>query len=94
MAEVGDLDELLASKGNIEEFQFILNKVCELNKSGKIAGRKIIAQLSDSFNYPLSEEKVRLRTDTLAKLGLLSKHKGRSGMLLTPKGLDFLKNSL
>lgn len=88
-----NIDEFLAAKGNLDEFFFIMYKIYEFNKLGKAIGRKLISKLSNSFNYPLTEEKIRFRVDTLADLGLLGKCKGRSGMHLTLKGIDYIKNN-
>ncbi|MFZ5352793.1 MAG: sigma-54 interaction domain-containing protein [Bacillota bacterium] len=82
----------LSCKGIVDEFIFILRTVHNHNMQGKSIGRKAISELSSEEFVYLSEEQIRTRTNTLSELGLLVKSKGRSGMHITIKGINLIKN--
>ncbi len=83
--------EKLCAAGNPDEYLFILAAVQRCNKDRVPAGRKAISAGSRHLPFPMTEEQVRSRTDTLSQLGLLVKPKGRSGMHLTRKGAALLQ---
>lgn len=86
------LTEKLCSRGVLEEFLFIMKKIYEFNKNGKSIGRKMISELSRDFDYFMTEEQIRKRTDILMDLELLVKTRGRTGMLLSLKGSNYIES--
>ena len=92
-ASPNHITEKLCSKGILEEFLFIMKAIYDQNKKGKSIGRKAISDLSKEFNYIMTEEQIRKRTDILMNLDLLVKAKGRTGMLLSLNGVNFIENN-
>lgn len=85
--------EKLVGKKQEEEFVFLLDAIRRYNDSGKGVGRKTLSQLSRDFKYNLSEDQIRNRTDMLMDMGFLIKSRGRAGMQISLKGMEFLKNA-
>jgi sigma-54 dependent transcriptional regulator, acetoin dehydrogenase operon transcriptional activator AcoR len=82
----------LCTRGNIDEFNFILRTIYEHNHKGGIFSRKTVSELAkDKFPY-MTEDRVRRRSDILQDMGLISKGPGRSGMRLTLEGIKYVEN--
>jgi DNA-binding NtrC family response regulator len=92
-SEALGLSEKLMGKKQEEEFVFLLDIIQQYNDSGKSIGRKILSALSRDFKYNLSEDQIRNRTDMLMEMDLLVKSRGRMGMQISSKGIEFLKNA-
>lgn len=88
--KMDDIYKLLKSKGNIEEFNFILEKICQQNKLNIPVGRKWLSEQSTDEHYFITEEQIRHRCNILEDLELISKPKGPRGMRLTAKGKIYL----
>jgi transcriptional regulator with PAS, ATPase and Fis domain len=84
--------EKLVSKGQDDEFMFLLANICNFNESGECIGRKKLSELSSKFKYELSEDQIRSRTNILLELGLLVKPRGRTGMQISKKGKEILNS--
>jgi transcriptional regulator with PAS, ATPase and Fis domain len=80
----------LSNKGPLSEYIFIMKSIYKYNKLGKPIGRKTISELTKDFDYFMTEEQIRKRTDTLMDLDLLVKTRGRTGMLLSMRGNDYI----
>jgi transcriptional regulator with PAS, ATPase and Fis domain len=93
-ASPNNITEKLCSKGVLEEFLFIMKTIHDHNIKGKSIGRKAISDMSKDFDYMMSEEQVRKRTDILMNLDLLIKNKGRTGMLLSMRGKVYIESKL
>lgn len=65
---------------------FILKKIYELNRSGKTAGREILAKMSEGTDYKMTQYEIRGRLDKLERMGLVTKNRGKRGTRLTNKG--------
>ncbi|MGE5676465.1 MAG: sigma-54 interaction domain-containing protein [Pseudomonadota bacterium] len=75
------------------EFVFLLDTIQRYNASGRSIGRKLLSELSKDYRYFLTEDQVRSRTDLLTEMGLLMKYRGRSGMQISKKGIEFLNGN-
>jgi sigma-54 dependent transcriptional regulator, acetoin dehydrogenase operon transcriptional activator AcoR len=85
-------DAVLCTRGNIDEFNFILRTIYEYNRKGRIFSRKTVSELAkDKFPY-MTEDRVRRRSDILQGMGLISKGAGRCGMRLTLEGIKYVEN--
>lgn len=81
--------EVEQKKPNIyisEEELFILKKIEELNREGRIAGREILSHETKSTRYEMTKYQMRGRLDKLEQNGLIVKKRGRHGTALTDKG--------
>ena len=76
-----------------DDLQFILQTIHEYQKKAEAIGRKKIAEHSQSRPFPLSEQQIRKRMDTLEQLGYITKSKGRGGTKLTRDGLHHLSTT-
>lgn len=86
--------EELSAKGSLSEYIYILRTIYEYNKMGKSIGRKTLSEHSKTFDYYISEEQIRKRTDHLMELDLLLKSKGRTGMLLSIRGKRYIEGKI
>jgi transcriptional regulator with PAS, ATPase and Fis domain len=89
-----NIAEKLSTKGALPEFLFIMRTLYEYNSLGKSIGRKKISALTQNFDYLMTEEQIRKRTDILMDLDLLVKTRGRTGMLLSMKGKNYIEDKL
>jgi transcriptional regulator with PAS, ATPase and Fis domain len=83
--------EMIVSNVQRDEYVFILEKIRDYNECGRAISRKRLSQLSKEYRYVLTENQIRTRTDALMEMGLLFKSKGRAGMQLSVKGVEFLQ---
>lgn len=90
-SELDEINDYLSSKGNIEDFHFIMGKILERNKLDKSVGRKWISDQSIEHCHFMTEEQIRFRSDILEELKLISKGKGPMGMRLTDDGIRYIK---
>jgi sigma-54 dependent transcriptional regulator, acetoin dehydrogenase operon transcriptional activator AcoR len=88
-----NITEKLCGKGVLKDFLFIMKLIYEYNKKGQSIGRKTISVLSTTHEYFLTEEQIRKKTDILMDLNLLVKTRGRTGMLLSLRGTNFIENN-
>jgi len=88
-----NLTEKLCSKGVLSDFIFIMKAIYEYNKKGLSIGRKTISDLSENHDHYMTEEQVRKKTDLLMELDLLVKTRGRTGMLLSLRGLNYIESN-
>ncbi|MDF2892384.1 MAG: Fis family transcriptional regulator [Clostridia bacterium] len=89
-----NIAEKLSTKGALSEFLFIMRTLYEYNSLGKSIGRKKISALTQNFDYFMTEEQIRKRTDILMDLDLLVKTRGRTGMLLSMRGKNYIEDQL
>lgn len=95
MAQSSDsITEKLCMRGTLDEFHFIMKQIYQHSKSGKSIGRQTLSQLSKNYEYFMSEEQIRNRTDILMELDLLVKTRGRTGMLLSLRGNNYIESLL
>lgn len=87
------ITEKLCNKGALKDFIFIMKLILEYNKKGQSIGRKTISDLSIAHDHIMTEEQIRKKTDTLMDLDLLVKTRGRTGMLLSLRGINFIESS-
>lgn len=73
-----------------EEFRSLLQFIKELNLSGKSAGRPQLSLMMAHTSNPLSEQQIRLRLKELEQQGLVVVRRGRSGTMITQKGIEAL----
>ncbi len=76
---------------NLSETLYILEVLTEAQKSGKILGRRSIAELSRKKYKYLSEMKIRSILYKLKSFGLIIVLKGRGGTRITENGIRFLE---
>lgn len=82
-----DMEEGSYSEEMLEKDQvFILKKIYELNRSGKTAGREILARMSEGTDFEMTQYEVRGRLDKLERMGLITKDRGKRGTRITSKG--------
>jgi hypothetical protein len=89
-----NIAEKLSTKGALSEFLFIMRTLYEYNRLGKSIGRKKISALTQNFDYFMTEEQIRKRTDILMDLDLLVKTRGRTGMLLSMRGKNYIEEQI
>jgi transcriptional regulator with PAS, ATPase and Fis domain len=71
---------------NIDEEQlFILRKIDQINKNGKLVGRELLSSETIGTEYEITKYQMRSRLDKLEKLGLVIKKRGRHGTILTDR---------
>ncbi|RKD33511.1 sigma 54-interacting transcriptional regulator [Thermohalobacter berrensis] len=73
-----------------EEQKFILKKIYELNKQGKVVGREKLAKTTKGTQYEMTKYQMRGRLDKLERMGLIIKKKGKHGTILSNKGEQIL----
>lgn len=87
------ITEKLCSKGALKDFIFIMKLILDYNKKGQSIGRKTISDLSINHDHIMTEEQIRKKTDKLMDLDLLVKTRGRTGMLLSLRGINFIESN-
>ena len=87
-----NITEKLCNTGVLKDFLFIMKLIHEYNKKGQSIGRRTISDLSTNHDHFMTEEQIRKKTDKLMDLDLLVKTRGRTGMLLSLRGANFIEN--
>ncbi len=63
-----------------------------INEQNLNIGRKGIAEMLTKYNIFLGEQEVRNYLLELQNKGLVEIRRGRGGTIITPKGIDYLRN--
>ncbi|WP_226085885.1 sigma 54-interacting transcriptional regulator [Mesobacillus sp. S13] len=74
-----------------EEYKTLLQFIKELNSAGKSAGRPQLSLMMSNTSSPLTQQQIRLRLKELEQQGLVTVRRGRSGTMITQKGMEELE---
>ncbi|MBT2693651.1 sigma 54-interacting transcriptional regulator [Bacillus sp. ISL-55] len=75
-----------------EEYRTLLQFIKQLNLAGKSSGRPQLSLMMSNTSNPLSEQQIRLRLKELEHQGFVVVRRGRSGTMITQKGLEALEH--
>lgn len=78
--------ESLNAMGNAREFLALLEELIQTKKNGERIGRESLQRKLESKGIHLSEQQVRLRLESLQKLGCIKSGSGRRGSFITSEG--------
>ncbi len=86
-----DVDQKIPYDYIGEEELFILKRINQLSKKGKIVGRELLSRETAGTKYEMTKYQMRGRLDKLEQWGLIIKKRGRHGTVLTDKGKRIIK---